>query len=261
MNIYKTTILYFSPTGTTQKTMRNIAKGLGSREIEEIDLTPFEARWVKREFAADELVLLGSPVYSGRLPLVFAEIGRHLSGNNTPIVPVVVYGNREYDDALYELAELSKGCGFIPVAAGAFVAEHSFSAKIATGRPDAQDAAKQAAFGAQIMDKLYALINVDQLSELQIKGSLPQGPRSDAPISPKVNENCTKCGLCAEQCPMVAINPNDPTETDNFRCILCFRCVNNCPRGARYIDVEPLQNGIRMMELRLQTRLEPELFI
>ncbi|SHJ61949.1 hypothetical protein SAMN02745216_01985 [Desulfatibacillum alkenivorans DSM 16219] len=66
---------------------------------------------------------------------------------------MVTYGNREYQDALLELHDIAAEQGFIPVAGGAFVAEHSYSLPsrpIAHGRPDANDIAAAKDFGAQI---------------------------------------------------------------------------------------------------------------
>ena len=59
------------------------------------------------------------------------------SAHHAPVVPVVLYGNRDYEDALKELCDLVSEQGFVPVAAGAFIGEHSFSRKgmpIAEGR-------------------------------------------------------------------------------------------------------------------------------
>ena len=52
---------------------------------------------------------------------------------------IVTYGNREFEDALLELNNFAIELGFIPVAGGAFIGEHSFATKdvpIANGRPD-----------------------------------------------------------------------------------------------------------------------------
>ena len=81
-------------------------------------------------------------MYGGRLPADAVKRLSNLKGHNTPAVIVVVYGNREYEDALLELNDLAIEAGFKPVAAGAFIGEHSYSNKdspIAHGRPDEKD--------------------------------------------------------------------------------------------------------------------------
>lgn len=42
-------------------------------------------------------------------------------------IPIVLFGNRNYDDALIELRNLLEEDGFNTIAAGAFVGEHAFS--------------------------------------------------------------------------------------------------------------------------------------
>ena len=70
---------------------------------------------------------------------------------------VTVYGNRAYEDALKELYDIAVDGKFIPVAGGAFVAEHSYSSKaysIAPNRPDEDDIKKAQEFGSAIRKKL-----------------------------------------------------------------------------------------------------------
>ena len=47
-------------------------------------------------------------------------------------------------------------------------------------------------------------------------------------------ESCTGCGACARKCPM-SIDPSPVREgavLESADCILCFSCVDACPRGA-----------------------------
>ena len=64
---------------------------------------------------------------------------------------IVVYGNREYDDALLELSKLMTGKGFKVISAAAFIGEHSFSNRsfpIAENRPDDRDLVKASEYGS-----------------------------------------------------------------------------------------------------------------
>jgi len=68
MDIKKVVVIYFSPTGTTQKAITAFGTGMGL-PLEKIDLTTPKARQAyKRSFRKDELVIAGLPVYAGRLP-------------------------------------------------------------------------------------------------------------------------------------------------------------------------------------------------
>ncbi len=120
MDIASAALIYFSPTRTTRKIIESIAQGVRIPRVEHVDLTPPEA--LTREYAGmhDELAIIGSPVYGGRLPTEMVSRFRRLKGNGTPAVIVAVYGNRAYEDALLELRNLALEAGFNPVAAGAF---------------------------------------------------------------------------------------------------------------------------------------------
>ena len=144
MNIEKWIIAHFSPTGGTKKVADAIAAGLGT-PIEEMDLTK-----------ADSAVTLGKndalmavlPVFAGRVPQISLERLSALKGNGQKAVAVVVYGNREFDDALLETRDALEASGFLVVAAAAFIAEHSMARSIASGRPDAEDEALCRQFAA-----------------------------------------------------------------------------------------------------------------
>ena len=49
------------------------------------------------------LSIIGVPVYGGRVPVEAISRLQRLKANNTPAVIVVVYGNRDYNDAILEL--------------------------------------------------------------------------------------------------------------------------------------------------------------
>ena len=149
MEIRTVTACYFSPTDTTKKTVEAIARGIRP-VINILDLTLPSAREAQHHFGPEDLLVIGAPVYGGRIPLVEEEALRHIHGSCTPVVLAAVYGNRAYEDALLEQRDLLSCQGFIPAAAGAFIGEHSFGNVIAAGRPDAQDLAKCADFGRQI---------------------------------------------------------------------------------------------------------------
>jgi NAD-dependent dihydropyrimidine dehydrogenase PreA subunit len=100
-------LIYFSPTQTTKKILQGIAQGMSVCRIEHLDLTLPQAETQLFDELADELTILGAPVYAGRLPIEAVRRLRRLKARETPAVVVVVYGNREYEDALLELKNLA----------------------------------------------------------------------------------------------------------------------------------------------------------
>ena len=73
MQIRRVHAVYFSGTGTTEKTVRRIAaqaaQQLGA-ELSAMDFTPPQARQETLHFAPEELVIFGVPTYAGRVPNV-----------------------------------------------------------------------------------------------------------------------------------------------------------------------------------------------
>jgi len=254
-------LVYFSPTGNVRRTLRKIAAGTGWETVE-YDLTSFDARWQKYMFSAEDLVLIGMPVYYGRIPAISEEFFRGIrAAENTPAVFVVSYGNRDYEGALLELKQKCEQKGFAGIAAAAFIGEHSCCPRVAAGRPDALDEEKALFFGREIRKKVADVADISMLKNLQVKGKYPYRKSKERPVCPVTADHCDSCGLCSRECPVSAINPADPKETDPFRCLICFRCIRNCPNGAKYIENDKFNNLIAELEKNCTVRKEPEIFI
>ena len=230
MNISLVKLVYFSPTETTGKILEGISHGIRVDIVKNVNLTPPEASRQQFEEMYDELVIIGAPVYGGRIPHEAIQRLRQIKANDAPAVVVVVNGNREYEDALLELRDLAVELGFKPVAGGAFIGEHSYDSEdspIATGRPDALDLEKAKGFGELIQEKISKISNLDKMPNLQVPGNFPY-KKWDPPagISPVTAESlCEMCEICTTVCPTAAITVRDTVITDHNVCILCSACV------------------------------------
>jgi ferredoxin len=266
MNINSIKLIYFSPNRTTKKVLEGIAGAIRVNTVDHLDLTPPEARTRGFEELQDELVIIGTPVYSCRVPADAIHRLRRLKANNTPAVIIVVYGNVDYKDALLELNDTAVEIGCKPVAAGVFIGEHSLM-PIAHGRPDEEDLKKAREFGKKIEERLTDIKATADISPLQIPGSfpylaMPQTPKDALQLSPATNETlCTKCGTCADVCPAAAITINDTVITDLDACILCCACVNNCPNQARVMDSPQYQKALELTSKKSPERKEPEMYL
>ncbi|MEW5956912.1 MAG: 4Fe-4S binding protein [Chloroflexota bacterium] len=265
MEVKQVKLIYFSPTGTTQRVLASIAKGITVEDVEHVNLTfPEGDRQTIPPFS-DELVIIGAPVYGGRLPVEAIKRFKQLKASQTLAILIVVYGNREFEDALLELKNLAIELGFNPVAGGAFIGEHSFATKevpIANGRPDSRDVQKAMDFGAKIKDKVTALQSPDAPMDLEIPGRFPYegGARSMA-VSPVTKEGtCTVCGTCARVCPTAAISINGSVATKIERCIRCCTCIKNCTTGARVWEDSMMKNITNWLNENCRTRKEPQIF-
>jgi ferredoxin len=265
MEIKQVKLIYFSPTGTTQKVLESIAKGIAVEDVEYINLTPPEGAQQTIPPFSDEFVIMGAPVYGGRLPVVAINRFKQLKAGNTLAILIVVYGNREFEDALLELKNLALELGFNPIAGGAFIGEHSFATKdvpIANGRPDNLDVQKAMDFGAKIKDKVKALHSPAAQINLEIPGRFPyEGGARSMTVSPVTKEDtCTVCGTCAGVCPTAAISVNGSVATKIELCIRCSACIKNCTTGARVWEDSMMKNIANWLNENCSTRKEPQIF-
>jgi len=266
--------LYFSGTGTTRKVVSSLAKYLGEKmdqnmKVNNMDFSLPSARDNPPSFGNEDLVIVGVPVYAGRVPNVLLKYLNSVKGNGALAVAVVLYGNRNYDDGLIELTDILAEDGFKVIAAGAFIGEHSFSDILAKGRPDESDMDKVIDFAEDIYQKI---IKNEDFHDLVVKGEKPYrkyyqpkdrygNPFEFRLITPETSkEICIDCKHCAEICPMGSISYDDTAILTGI-CIKCCACVKGCPVGAKYFDdVNYIKHQKELEEIYAERR-EPEIFI
>lgn len=267
---YSINALYFSATGTTERIIKKLAYELANNfklGVNFIDFTLAKKRKEPPVFEKNDLVIVGLPVYAGRVPNVLLSYLNSIKSNGALAIAVVVYGNRNYDDALIELKDILETNNFKVIAAGAFIGEHSFSNILAKGRPDNNDMARASNFAMQIYEKICA----NDYEVAKVAGSRPyrsyykpkdsQGnPVDIRKITPKTNNTCTNCKFCVEVCPMDSIDYNDVSKLKGI-CIKCGACIKKCPVSAKYYDDENYLRHKYELEVECDIRKEPELFL
>lgn len=263
MKQYHTDIVYYSPTGTSKRVAMAFAEGLdkagasfpGTRQT---DLTTdFSEDPVP---LGDSLVVAAAPVYGGRLAETAAKRFSRLKGSGTPAVAIVLYGNRDYEDALAELQDLLEDAGFKVVAAAAFIGEHSYSRPampVAEGRPDSADIASAVKFGEDVAAKLSSC---PACGHLYVRGNRPYKTKGQhVPQAPVCDSNlCTGCGICESSCPVGAVKVlSGVAVADSGQCTKCCACVKGCPSGALSFDTPFTEYLYR----NFSGRKEPEIFL
>lgn len=266
--------VYFSPTGATEKIVNHTALKLSNAlkiSVEEVNNITLKSNRIEElNFDADDLVIAGVPVYAGRVPNILLKYLANISAKNSKCIAYVTYGNRNYDDGLIEFKDILTKQGFNLIGCGALVAEHSFSEKIATGRPDDNDFDKLDKFILSCIEELK-IDNNDISSTLVVEGHKPYRgyykPRDEngeavnfISIKPVTSQNCTNCGQCSKNCPMGSIDKGDPTLVTG-PCIKCCRCVRLCPVGAKKFDSEDFLRHKKELEIGLKQRKEPIFFL
>ncbi len=258
--------VYFSPCGNVEKTVRAMA----GPDAGYTDITRPAGRRGDISFGPGDLVFVGVPVYAGRVPNKLSPfLAERLHGNGAAAVAVVCFGNRSFDNALAELYAILTANGFSVLAGAAVATEHSFTDKLAPGRPNEADLAQLAGFGAKCLEKYQA--GGPALAAAQVPGDpaapyyTPLGtdgqPAKFLKATPSVDPMlCTRCGQCVYVCPMGSIDREDPGKTTGI-CIKCHACVHKCPHKARSFTDAAFLSHRAMLEQNYQRPAESVLLI
>lgn len=276
MQIKRVLSVYFSATGTTKKVVSQIAENLAINlgvKCETFDFTLAKMRTIEIKIEKEDLVVFGTPVYAGRVPNVLLKYLSTIDGNGAVAVPIVVYGNRNYDDALIELRDILEKGDFKTIAAASFIGEHSFSKVLAKGRPDKEDLNIALDFSEMLLTKINQIEDYkDIIDPINVNGSdYPYRgyyqPRDRfgnliniLKVKPNTADNCNDCKLCVKVCPMNSINYDD-VRSFNGICIKCGACLKICPKDAKYYDDKGYLYHKKELEEMYSKRLEPEIFI
>jgi ferredoxin len=271
-NKKRVSAFYFSATGTTKKITEKLAMEIsammGNDSWEIIDFTLPEARKKQYSFCGEDIVVVGVPVIAGRVPNVLLKFLNTVKGNGAIAVATVVYGNRNYDDALKELWDILEEDDFNVLSGCAFIGEHSFSDTLAKSRPDIEDLNTAADFAAKMIEKIntsgICAAKSDEKEKVYRDYYKPRdregNPVDFRKITPKTSSSCTDCKICSDVCPMGSIDHEDVTILNGI-CIKCCACIKKCPVQAKYFDDENFIKHKRELEEEYAERKLPELFL
>jgi len=240
--------VYFSPTHGTRTCVRMVA-GCAEKEFSEIDLTLPSGRTGNHVFDSDDHVIIGVPVYCGRIPQL-DDLFRTLHGDGAKALLVAAYGNRAYEDALLELSQKVSERGFQVAGAIAMPAPHCYvPSEVCPDRPDESDRQRIAEF--------LKTFSWNVSTPLNLPGNDPYRPYPSLPFLPETVENCLHCGKCEQLCPAEAISGD---ETDAEKCIRCMACVQNCPVHSRIVNHPVFAGFQEKLRGLAKIRKEPQFF-
>ena len=112
----ETGILCFSPTDTTRTICEAIAKGLGDNQPKLFNITLPGERVVflsnpESSLAGIDHLIVGAPVYAGKLPSLVVETLNALEGNGIACTAVVVYGKSTSRNPAAEVGQFLRAQG------------------------------------------------------------------------------------------------------------------------------------------------------
>lgn len=282
MNISRVAAVYFSATGNTSRVVCEIAQILARAagcEMTEDDFSLPASRKNRRAYTGRDIVVFGMPTYAGRIPnKILPDVQTLFFGSGTQAVPVVTFGNRNFDSALAELRDVLSENGFMPCAGAAIACRHAFTDAVGTGRPDAEDQQEIRMFASMLAARLQT---TGTLVSPEAAGTIPGGhggiripaphdevgayytplgtdgqPAKFLKAKPVTDpDGCDLCGICADVCPMGSIDPTDVSSVPGI-CIKCHACVRKCPKGAKRFDDPDFLSHRAMLEQTCQRRAD-----
>ena len=166
MKMNELKLVYFSPTGTTRKVIMEAARSIDLKSTSH-DFSVYKEKKPVLKFAENDFALFGIPVYYGRVPALFTEYLKGITGNGTPAALIATYGCRDYEDALLELKDIVEKNGFKVIAAAAFPAEHSLDPTIGARRPNKADLKTIAEYNGNILT-IHQTIPINGVASLTL---------------------------------------------------------------------------------------------
>ncbi len=251
------TAVYFSGTGNTRYITEYLLKKLsGAYESKMIEVTDTEKALEGVKNA--DVVLFAFPVYGSAPPIPMRNFvhkcGNFLSKKKVLIVetqyffsgdgPATIgrtvkkYGGEIIGAEMFNMPNNLADCKAFPIKNGSEIEKtlqkarrraDRFAEKILKGR------AKKRGFSV-----LSHAVGYYSQRKFWAKGESEKRKRL------KIDENCVGCGLCVKKCPVGNLYLKDKRATPLGKCVLCYRCVNLCPKRAiRLVGSNPPEKQYR----------------
>ncbi|MCK9582561.1 MAG: EFR1 family ferrodoxin [Endomicrobiales bacterium] len=229
-------IFYFSSTGNSLSVAKKLASSLGGAE-----LIAIKNAVLNNQINLDGYDKVGIvfPVYAWGPPNIVAKFASKLkNGEGKYIFAVVTYGGMPcatlsiFDKMLKKIG-LKLACGFGIAMPGNYIPLYGAISQSKQEKMFAEADKKIEKIATYIksgkkgfIQKGSALTNW-LFSGIIYKGGIKAFAKSDSKFW--VDQNCTKCGICAKVCPVKNIILVDGKPTWQGNCQACMACLQWCP--------------------------------
>jgi ferredoxin len=237
----KTVLYYFSGTGNSLQTARDIAAKLGDTQLIAIK-KPFQQQY---DVTADRTGIV-FPVYMWGLPIIVREFAERLSAAPDKYVfAVATYGGFPAG-TLMMLSKVLKSRGIRLSAGFGVKMPGNYTPMYGAKSQEAQQKFFTTAAGkiAQIVENVRkgepaGIEKNSWIANALFSGFLNSGGSKNIRTADRkfiLQDTCTKCGICAKVCPVENIKLTDGKPAWLNHCEHCLACLQWCP-------VEAIQYG------------------
>jgi len=237
---------YFSPTGNAKKVAEAVASNFQNSVL--TDITNQDARKKEYTISKEDVLIVVAPTYAGKLPnKILPELKAMFKGNGGKAIAITMFGNRNFDNSVAELAQVLTDSNFTVVGAAAMASEHAFSDKLAKDRPNAKDLAEVCEYVKKKVEEAKPVtVKGDAAAAYYTPLGLDEKPAMFLKAKPITKDICTHCGICVSACPVNSIEADCVTVSGP--CIKCQACIKVCPIGAKYLDDAAFLSHVAYLE-------------
>jgi len=193
--IKKVVGLHYSPAGGTAKMTRLLTREIAKRltECSPHDIA-VESMYLREgeelpEINEETVVILGMPVYVGKIPLPGIKALREIEGSGAMTLALVAYSGHDYGNALYELTHFADERELSVIGAGAIAITYASLRGESFGKSAIIDTISLGEYADAAVKKIKRLGGCDieglkiKAAPLEVKGRLPMHRMSR--ISPR----------------------------------------------------------------------------
>eukprot|EP01105_Mastigella_eilhardi_P006721 TRINITY_DN1827_c0_g1_i2.p1 TRINITY_DN1827_c0_g1~~TRINITY_DN1827_c0_g1_i2.p1 ORF type:complete len:366 (+),score=83.27 TRINITY_DN1827_c0_g1_i2:40-1137(+) len=239
----RASLLVCSLTGNTMHIASELATALRKKEnteyVDVINITgPTAPNFTPLEYS--NVIGVGAPTWYGGAPPQVTLFVNSLQDSLFTGKKAFVFctGSAPNSQCCLHMAALLRAKGAKVIATFTALAPNSFPPNIPAGKKQLWGKRDRAKLGA-FVDNLHNLFEKTNVPVLSARVHSQQPTGAATGVAVKVDEaKCAGCGTCARVCPFGAIVMHTSSSgavvpvIGRSSCVLCYRCVNYCPKHA-----------------------------